>query len=492
MMRGRLELRSWVVLVAICACACRAEPPPTPRLVILYATCTVNKDFLSPYGAAPGATPQLARFGREAAVFSGHQTEAGISGPAYASIYSGAQADRHGVFKHPKKLPEELYLIFEAFSDAGFDSHYWSAHVMSRADLNYAQGVLPENIISAPLTGDEERFREILERLRNDESYRAFVVTSFSVTHGPWDLDDVEEFLAANPERAGKITFDEIRQDHELFKANHVAFQTRFDETVERLGLTQRDVARLAASLQIVYESKIGRLDAYFGGVVAAVDAAGLADESLIAFTADHGQTLYEPGRPFNWTHAPDLSPEVINVPLLVRGHPDLVPARKVADVTRSIDVYPTLAGLAGFALPAEAGVDGVDLSRALRGEQDFPALRAYSHGTLRHWQFFRPDRIENIWASLRDAEQLYTWRHLDSGWSFDVRRVGPEGPEAAHPPESPEHKAAARKLWLYRERMVAAYLRRHPRAAARSKREALDRLKREEAEALRSLGYIE
>jgi hypothetical protein len=39
---------------------------------------------------------------------------------------------------------------------------------------------------------------------------------------------------------------------------------------------------------------------------------------------------------------------------------------------------------------------------------------------------------------------------------------------------------------------MVDSFLARHPRAAARSKREAVGRLKREELEALRSMGYIE
>jgi arylsulfatase A-like enzyme len=490
-MRAQVGLRLWIVLAAICVCACRAEPP-RPRLVILYATCTVNKSYLSPYGAAPGATPHLARFGNEAAVFSSHQTEAGISGPAFASIYSGTQADRHGVFKHPKKLSDDLYLIFEAFADAGFDTHYWTAHVMSRPGLNYAQGVEPENIVHTILTGDDEHFLAILNRLRTDETYRAFVVTSFSVTHDPWDIENVDEFLARNPKRTDGITLDEIRQDHETFKANRIALQTRFADTVDRLGLRDHDITRLARSLEIVYESKIGLLDSYFGGVVGAVDAAGMAGESVIAFTADHGEALYEPGRAFNWTHAPDLAPEVINVPWIVRGHPDLVPARTIDDVTRSIDVYPTLVGLAGISLPPESGIAGVDLAPSLRGDTDFPALRAYSHGTLRHWQYFHPDRIENIWASLRVGELLYTWRRLDSRWSIDVRRIGPSGPETAGPPETAEQKAAARSLWKYRQQMIAAYQRRHPRAAARSKREALDRLNEEEADALRSLGYIE
>jgi arylsulfatase A-like enzyme len=396
------------------------------------------------------------------------------------------------VFKHPKKLKDDLYLIFEAFADAGYDPYYWTAHVMSRPGLNYAQGVEKANIVRAPLTGDDKRFREILTRLEEDEDYRALVVTSFSVTHGPWDLEQATPFRESFPSEAEGVTAEEVRRYHDLFRLNHIPLQTRFEQTVMRLQLTPKDVDRLAAVLAFVYKSKINLLDAYFGGVVRAVDEAGLADESVIAFTVDHGQVMYEEGRRFNWTHAPDLAPEVIDVPLLIRGPKGLIPAREVDAVTRSIDVYPTLAGLAGIVLPPEKGVVGADLSEPLRGEAPFPELRAYSHGTLRQWQFFDPDRIENIWASLRVDDRLYTWRHLDSKWSFEARRAATQGMGDELSPEEPEHKAAARDLWAYRTGMVKSYKRRHPKAAARSKREALKRLKQEELEALRSMGYIE
>ena len=66
--------------------------PPQPRLVLLYATCSVNRDFLSPYNAAVDFTPELAEFPRGGSVFLRHWSEAGQSGIAFASIFSGTQA----------------------------------------------------------------------------------------------------------------------------------------------------------------------------------------------------------------------------------------------------------------------------------------------------------------------------------------------------------------------------------------------------------------
>src|SRR4029434_9290314 len=48
--------------------ACRASPP-RPRLVLLYATCTLNRDHVAPYGKDARYTPHLSAFARESVVF---------------------------------------------------------------------------------------------------------------------------------------------------------------------------------------------------------------------------------------------------------------------------------------------------------------------------------------------------------------------------------------------------------------------------------------
>lgn len=69
--------------------------PRRPRLVILYATCSLNRDYLQPYDPAVGFTPNLAGFGAGAVVFDRHDTEAGQSRIAFASLFSGDHAMDH-------------------------------------------------------------------------------------------------------------------------------------------------------------------------------------------------------------------------------------------------------------------------------------------------------------------------------------------------------------------------------------------------------------
>ncbi len=67
-------------LAILCAaCAPQTDGAPVPRLVLLYATCTVNKNYLQPYNEAR-STPSLAAFAKKSAVFTNHQTESGVLG----------------------------------------------------------------------------------------------------------------------------------------------------------------------------------------------------------------------------------------------------------------------------------------------------------------------------------------------------------------------------------------------------------------------------
>ena len=479
-------------LAILCAtCAPQIDAPPAPRLVLLYATCTVNKNYLEPYNEQR-STPSLAAFARESAVFTNHQTESGLSGTAFASIFSGAQADRHGVFKHPRRLSDDLFLIAEAFSTGGYVSHFWCQHGMTAPEFNYHQGVDEENLTGKILRAADPRFQTVLRKLRENPEHRAFVMTSFTVTHGPYITEALPEFLARHPHMAPKMSPEKFREYCELFVANHIPLQVQFDATVDRLGLSPEQIAELAGVVDLLYQSRIQFLDRLFGEVLSEIDRYGLRDQSLVVFTADHGETLYDESRRFKWTHSPDLMPETINVPLIVRAAG--VARQRIDSTTRSIDVYPTIAGLAGLDVTKEADLQGIDLSQALRGLAAFPELAADSHGTLRHWKFFVPDRIENIWATRKVGTTLYRWKRTrNSKWSFQVFNLAASTDltENLFDPKNEHHRKVGEELWAYRRHLIEQYFAQNPAEAA-SLSEELESLTEQQLKALESLAYIQ
>lgn len=496
------------LLVAL-ACAPDGAAPPKgapgiaetvpPRLVLLYATCTVNKDYLSPYSPELSFTPHLERFAREAVVFERHQSEAGQSGTAFAALFTGLQADRHGVFRHPTPLAEDLELIGETFRRGGYETRAWLEHGMASGELGYAQGA---DVVRAELLRpDDPDFLALLDDLARDPSRRAFVVVDFTVTHGPYQLAALDAFCARHPEECGAAEDRESFLRYvDFYRKSHAFLSYDFPRTAERSGLAGEHLDHLVAAIELLYRANIAYLDHLFGGVTEAIRERGLWDESAIVFTADHGETLFREGTYFKWTHGGQLAPEVLNVPMLLKA-PGIEPGR-YGNVSRSIDVYPTLAALAGLNAPSvelgDSDTVGVDLGPALRGTVPPPLLRAFSHTGLlpepvleasKKWELFNTlyPRIdpELMWFQMRDGDRVVQLRRSLGGELepavFDLA-VDPTELDNLFDPADSDQRRAFRDLETYRRRLLAAAVRTGGDGVSRERQEEL----------LRSLSYID
>jgi arylsulfatase A-like enzyme len=483
---------------------------PQPRLVLLYATCTLNSSFLSPYNPDVAFTPRLARFASEGLVFERHRTEVGMSGVAYASILAGGQAAHHGVFSHPKELFDSIELISEAFARDGYETFFWSRQGMASAELNYGQGISSDNVIQDILRGDDDRFQQILTRLGEDPDYKAFVLANFTITHAPYLNRHLDTFCEAHPaecEFLSEMGDEWVAEHYRLFHDNFRSFQFNLPETAEELGWSADDIDNFARLLSILYRSNVYWLDRMFGRVVRFIDRAELRDEALIVFTADHGESMYREADLFHWSHGASLEAEVLDVPLIIRAPGQGVAPGRVEFVTRSIDLFPSVAGLAGVLppeLPPSDSITGVDLSRVILGEEEAPTLGAYSHSAVfptkslrRHapemrlfFEHFAEASIETTWVALREGDTVLKYRRgLDGEWRFEAYDLATDPAEERdiYDPADPSLRSMTERLRRYKVDLMEAYadwqeLRGTP----------ADGLSEEDLRRLRSLGYIQ
>jgi len=507
---GKPHVAAWSALlflaVAVAAAVgggCGGEATPDPRLVVLYVPCTVNRLFLSPYDDAVEFTPNFERFAAEGSVFSKHQSEAGQSAIAYASILTGAQADRHGIFSQPTRLDDSLDTVSEAFAAAGYETFFWAGHSFTAPAYGFGQGVAPRNVFEAALQARDPVFREILAKLQTDPSYKAFVFTSFSVTHAPYKISHVARFCAKYPKRCrfddGERLTDRLKEKNRFYLEHRTDLSMNYPETVEKLGLAGRELAVLAATLEMLYASNVHALDARFGRLLDAIEEAGIADDSLIVMTADHGETLHRANALFKWMHGWQLSPEVLNVPWIVRSARAPAGGRFDA-VTASVDVFPTLLGLAGVPLPAggESQLVGRDLSGFLDRSSRVEERPAFSHTTVLDrryahlvegrtlWQQFHDDvETGDLWVSVRNEDVVTKYRNLDGErWGFEVFDLASDPAEEVnlYDENDREQGRTAEALLAYRDRLIAAWRR-------GGSRQILDRRAIDE---LRELGYVD
>lgn len=505
--------RGWpllaVCVIALLLLACAGERRSAhPRLVLVYCTCSLNKDYIAPYNPEVTTTPNLAEFAREAMVFERHQSEAGASGIAFASILTGGQAPYHQVFYHPGRIAPEIDTLSEVFAQAGYETYFWDSHMMARHDLGYGQGVSRENTFSGKLRGDDPEFRRILDGLVERSDARAFVLHMNSVPHSPYAVkSEVMKFIANHPEHFE--SFDQRRGSRllSLFRSKSVALQFNYDATVKDLGFSAEDRRLLSAIVDVAYRVGVSELDEQFGSIWNAIEEAGLSDDALVIFTSDHGETLDRENAVFRWAHAYHLAHEVMTVPLIVRGGGGRVPQGRYQAVSRSVDLLPTIVGLAGLRRADPASARGVDLSDAIRGKTTAPELTAFFHteyspseaapeevvgGTiyLTADRMFRDYTAEAGWVAARRDDLLFKLRRMDGKtWKLEAFDLAEDPLESRDifDPTDPRHRTIADELRKYKAELVGAF---HQFERERAVELAVDR--EERLEALRSLGYVQ
>jgi len=104
-------------------------------------------------------------------------------------------------------------------------------------------------------------------------------------------------------------------------------------------------------------------VDDQFGRILQALDDRGLAEDTVVVFTSDHGNCLGIHDQISKGNHYE----ESLRVPFLIRW-PGEIPARRDDLLLSSPDIYPTLMELMGFGDEIPEEVEGVSHAQLLRG----------------------------------------------------------------------------------------------------------------------------
>ncbi len=201
--------------------------------------------------------------------------------------------------------------------------------------------------------------RKIFDLARDADERPFFLLVSFTHPHDPytigspyWDLyEGLEIDLPRVP--APELQDPHSRRLRECYGASNVELSD------ERIRAARR-----------AYYGAISYVDDKLGRLLAALHSTGLAEDTIVLFTADHGDMLGERGLWFKMT----FFEWAARVPLIVSA-PDRFAPRRVAQNVSLLDLYPTLVDLAGGDGPAPAeALPGRSLLPLLQGDSaDWP-----------------------------------------------------------------------------------------------------------------------
>jgi arylsulfatase A-like enzyme len=138
------------------------------------------------------------------------------------------------------------------------------------------------------------------------------------------------------------------------------------------------------------------------GRIMAFLDESGLADDTIVVFTSDHGEQHGSHGR------INKMVPyaESLNIPLIMRW-PGHIPAGTTSDALYApLDHMATLCGLAGLEVPDTC--DGHDLSGVALGRARSGREAALIANYSSDWDFFQSGTRWPEWRGVRTRRHTY------------------------------------------------------------------------------------
>ena len=170
------------------------------------------------------------------------------------------------------------------------------------------------------------------------------------------------------------------------------------------------------------FADSLVEMDTRVGQLLDAVAAQGLEENTVFIFASDNGPEYRRPwrGSAGMWTGTYHTGMEgALRVPFIVRW-PGHVPAgRATNEIVHVVDLFPTLARIAGAAVPSDRPIDGVDQLDFLRGESEKSAREGFVYYI----------KTELRAAKWRDWKMHFVWEtepnaganHLETPYIFNL-----------------------------------------------------------------------
>jgi arylsulfatase A-like enzyme len=116
----------------------------------------------------------------------------------------------------------------------------------------------------------------------------------------------------------------------------------------------------------------LAQTDSYVGELLDLVDKLGVKDDTIFIFTSDNGPEMLEPyngwSGPWRGSYFTGLEGS-LRVPFIIRW-PGKIPAGRVSnEIVHEMDIFPTMASVAGGKVPTDRAIDGVDQLDFLMGK---------------------------------------------------------------------------------------------------------------------------
>ena len=394
-------------------------PQKRPNFVIIFTDDQGYGD-LGCYGSETIRSPRLDQLAREGTRFTDFYAQP-VCGPSRSALLTG----RYPVRSQGWSMPESEITLAELLKTVG-----------------YTTGCIGK--------WDVSNRKDIRGRIPNDQGFDYYWGTLGANDGGAVRLYDNRQPIGVDRDMAS-LTKRYTEKGIEFLKANkdkpfllylaHTMAHSVIDATAKFKGKSKGGL----------YGDVIEELDYHTGRLLDAIDELGLRKNTLVIFTTDNGpwnnmqETLRKKHKgAVAWGSSGPLREGKgstweggVRVPCIIRW-PNRVPAGRVSDaIFSTVDFMPTIANLAGYNVPKDRIIDGVDQTDLLLGDSQQGArnhhyyfCRNELHGVRKgRWKLLLANR-KNYYNYVKDRgsneTELYDLKS-DIGEEHNLARQHPE-----------------------------------------------------------------
>ncbi len=456
--RGRFVLKTLIMLVVLLV-AFPFEARAQDRPDILFIAIDDLNDWVGVMGGHPQAkTPNIDALAARGMLFTNAHTVGSACLPSRTALLTGVSPFNSGIYEQtgdwrenplleglptlPRYFRDHEYLtlgagkLFHAhtYNMAGFagqqDPAAWDAYYPSLnrqlpdevwppsrplGGPNDSGGIREGGFDFYPTVTDDDAMgdgqiaRWISHQLEAARTGPRFISAGFYRPHLPWyvpqryfDMHPLEEIIL--PDYLDNV-LDDI-PDSALWNT-----EAGMNLPETRRWLEEQGESKWKEAVQ-GYMASVSFVDAMVGRLLAALDRSGHADNTIIVLWSDHGFHLGEKERWGKMT----LWEESTKVPFIIVAPGVTTPGSTTNRAVSLLDIYPTLAELAGLEIPAH--VDGKSLVPLLRDPElnwDEAAITTFGYGDYtvrdnRYRYIVYADGQEELYDHETDPNE---WRNL-------------------------------------------------------------------------------
>jgi arylsulfatase A-like enzyme/Tfp pilus assembly protein PilF len=313
----------WFVLAAAIATSALVVSAQTPATevkypnIILITLDTTRADRMDFLGSKRGLTPNLDLLAKDSAIFTRAYSQAPLTPASHSTIFTGTYPQYHQVLTFPIPLAKDLPYLPDILHAHG----YATAAFVGSIAVDYKWGV----------PGFE----------RGYDSYDAGY--NWDAYTPPRRYQTVERRGDVVVEHALNWLNKDWLSQH---KQQPFFIWVHLFDAHSPYDPPEPYKTRYAKAL---YDGEIAYVDSAMGKFFRQLKASGLYDETVVALTADHGESLGAHGEE---EHGILLYDETIHVPLLIKMPKGASKGERIEERVELADIMPTLLQKVGIEVP--------------------------------------------------------------------------------------------------------------------------------------------